>query len=348
MGPDLKELVQNLTWSPSLVGCCQAWLGAGSGRLERLFREWCARNEKLGWMLDTFAGLPEARGASFCCAQRRPTSCWEWKPAGRRPSTSWLANWCACSRDRARKRPPIQTWSKCCARSVMTMATCRAFPSTLIVCFSFRREEAPRPASCCRSMRIARRWRGRVAGALDALEHGNPVALAFVRMLTLRLAIREEANRPEASGSCSFGEFMGLPLLINPLCDESNTAWLIDALVHESIHTALFFCELSQGHLLFDRDPTENLRSPWTDNPLPCHQYVHACFVWFGLAQLWKNWPAADGGIKPEQVADMHRTASSGFANRPVTALLSQEPGQRLQPKVAEALMLLEQLALSA
>ena len=186
----------------------------------------------------------------------------------------------------------------------------------------------------------------RLEAALDALRQGSLVASEFVCLVTRRIAIRDEARDSGAPTSSSFGELIGLVFLTNLLAAQADVAWLIDGLVHESIHAVLFLCEASQDSWALDKDPAACLRSPWTGNLLPSHTYVHACFVWFGLAQLWKSWPAQAGGIAAEQGRAMYLRASQGFLARPVESLLSQDAGRRLSPSLKDALALVERLAL--
>src|SRR5262249_31334240 len=103
-----------------------------------------------------------------------------------------------------------------------------------------------------------------------------------------------------------------------------------------------------QGPLVLDRSRGDAIRSPWTGNGLNCYQYVQACFVWFGLAHLWKSWPAGAGGVPPGRIREMYQRASRGFRASPVEALMGQ-PGWRLVSTPAQgALRLMEAQALDS
>jgi hypothetical protein len=75
---------------------------------------------------------------------------------------------------------------------------------------------------------------------------------------------------------------------------------------------------------------------------------VQACFVWYGLARLWGNWPAGVGGVSGERAGELHRRSSRGFLARPVQALGRHTGGGLVPPPVQEALLVLEQSALDA
>lgn len=343
MRPDLTTFVQNLSWTPALVECCRAWLAASRKRLEQRFREYCGRNGKLDWLLTAFLGLRVGRRKEFLLSPPVSDQLLGLE-AGRVPAFAVLARELvrvlARSTDHSAADPGLAEMLLPLGRDYGDV---RGIPVDFDSAFPFPSRGANAGELRTLPPERAHLVKQRLETALDALRQGNPVAFTFVRLLTRRLAVREEPSRPEAPASASFGELIGLALLTNPWAKRGDVAWLIDALVHESIHAALFFCEASQESLLFDRDPVPCIHSPWTGNLLPYHQYVHACFVWFGLAQLWKNWPAGAGGIPPEQIREMSRKASQGFLARPVASLLIQEVGSRVSPPVQDALRLMEQ-----
>jgi HEXXH motif-containing protein len=67
-------------------------------------------------------------------------------------------------------------------------------------------------------------------------------------------------------------------------------ARLADCLVHEAIHTILGVLEVSETFADHPEPPLPDVpvRSPWTNNEIPRRIYIHACFVWYGLAKFWK------------------------------------------------------------
>ncbi len=227
------------------------------------------------------------------------------------------------------------------------MATCAASPWTSTAHSRFLLEARAGELRALQPDRAAQA-KQHLEAALDVLDQGRPVALKCVRLLTVRLAVREEEGRIGDSASSSFGHLIGLTLLTNPWAERVDAARLLDSLVHESIHAALFLYEAVQGSLILDKNWPDLLRSPWTGTPLNCYQYVQACFVWFGLANLWRNWPAGAGGVSSERITQMRRRASQGFLARPAASLLSHSGGRLTPAPVKDALCLMEQCALDA
>jgi hypothetical protein len=71
---------------------------------------------------------------------------------------------------------------------------------------------------------------------------------------------------------------------------ERNIAVIADALIHEAIHSGIYWLEIDEP-LFFGDGPNGSLRlcSPWTGRALPPQTFVHACFVWAGLKQFWSR-----------------------------------------------------------
>ena len=88
----------------------------------------------------------------------------------------------------------------------------------------------------------------------------------------------------------SYGTKVGLVNINNAHKKNIDTADIIDALVHEAIHNFLFcFNQKTPLLLKIKNKNTDPVISPWTGNKLPLFNYIHACFVWWGLFNLWKS-----------------------------------------------------------
>jgi hypothetical protein len=150
---------------------------------------------------------------------------------------------------------------------------------------------------------------GRLSVAFEALESVAPAARRLVRDLTRVVVVRREGLHPDVFRSSSTNGVIGRTLLVNPALESVTTFDLADALVHESIHHALYMGELGSPMVL-DPIGCADVRplSPWTGNPLTVHSYLHACFVWFGLLNLWARPEAESLGA-----ADRVRTMRAGF-----------------------------------
>ena len=100
-----------------------------------------------------------------------------------------------------------------------------------------------------------------------------------------------------------------------------DTGALADALVHEAIHAILYSIECSNP--LVSAAPAGLLiRSPWSGNSLSIRTYLHACFVWYGLAKFWHA--ALPAEVFPaERVKQLLAKALSGFRRtNPIDAVL--------------------------
>ncbi len=348
MPPDLTTFVQNLSWTPALVDCCRAWLDACRDLAERQFRAYCERDAQLQWLLTAFLGLPEDLRKQFLLSPWVSNQLLI-RDVGHVPPFSALAGdfvrVLARSSDSAAADPDVAEMLVAFGRDngdlqgiPLDFDSATPFPSRGAGAGELRALSPDRAAET----------RRRLEEALEALAQGKPIAWECVRLLTRRLAVREEESRADGSASSSFGHLIGLTLLTNPWAERVDAARLLDSLVHESIHAALFLREAVQGPLFLDKNWPDLLHSPWSGNPLNYYQYVQACFVWFGLAHLWKNWPAGAGGVPADRVSHMQRRASQGFLARPVESLLKQAGGRLVPPPVQDALRLMEQGALDA
>jgi hypothetical protein len=348
MPPDLTTFAGNLSWKPALLECCRSWLDACRALLDRKLRAHCEQNAKLSWLLSAYLGLSEDSRTEFLLSPRVSNQLLS-RDAGHVPTFAALApdfvRVLARSSANAATDPDLAGLLDAFGRDngeVRGIAV--DFDSTITF---------PSRGPNSGELRIlqpgrAVQARQRLDVVLGALEQGNPIAFDWVRLLTRRLAVREEEGRAADSASCIFGHLIGLTLLTNPWVERVDTADLVDSLVHESIHAGLFFYEAVQGALFLHKTCPEPICSPWTGKQLTCDQFVQACFVWFGLAHLWGNWPTGVGGVSGERATQLHRRAYRGFLARPVEALLSHTGSRPVPPLLQDALSLLEQNALDA
>jgi HEXXH motif-containing protein len=128
----------------------------------------------------------------------------------------------------------------------------------------------------------------RLRRAYASLDEVNPNAASFVTNFTRVLLLQENPAEAKFS-SYSVGQYIGRSVLSNPhLVDE---VLLAEAMVHEAIHALLYMqqhqppwgLEINEDQY----DDSAKVTSPWTGRPLAVTAYLHACFVWYGLLQLW-------------------------------------------------------------
>lgn len=350
MLPDLATYVRNLSWTPDLVEGCRSWLLAYRRLLEQRLRAYCERKANLGWMVGAFLQLPESLRRDYLTSPRVASELVTQDVL--EPDFSALGPELIRALARAGHRLGSDAEVDEMLRPFGTdHGNIRGIPLDFDSAFPIpsRPEDAGRlrPLAPARVPEVKRC----VEAALGALGQGNPVALECVRLLTLRLVVRdEEPPRPYRFSSGSFGRYVGLSLLTNLWAEQVDAARLLDALVHESIHAALFIYEAIREHLVLDRNVAEGLlsRSPWSGRMLGGNQFVQACFVWYGLAHLWRTWSEGCAGVPAARTRELYRRASQGFHARPVESLAGQPGWALVAPAVQDALRLLEQEALAA
>ena len=92
-------------------------------------------------------------------------------------------------------------------------------------------------------------------------------------------------------GSFSTGPLIGKMFLAN-LHSNDSKGWrvgnIVDALVHETIHSLIYMIELFAPLCTDQRKALSHFGvSPWSGRTLDLHSLLHACFVWFGLWNFW-------------------------------------------------------------
>jgi hypothetical protein len=146
-------------------------------------------------------------------------------------------------------------------------------------------------------------------------------------------------------GSLSHCQFAGLSLILNAHHDDVTLAAVADRIIHESIHDLLYMGHFTEPVLAtsLPTDPTAvAVESPWTGRSLTLRNYLHACFVWYGLARFWELDSQA---FAPDQRTQRGDLARSGF--RAVPSVLAPLKGavDLLSPSVRDALELLDDRA---
>lgn len=145
-------------------------------------------------------------------------------------------------------------------------------------------------------------------------------ACSLIRRFVSVVVPRTNPSRPHSSGASSTPSHIGRLLIRN--CHLMSVGGLIDSLVHEAIHALLFVIEICEP---FITDMSANqifVRSPWSNNLLPVQTYLHACFVWYGLANFWAH-AEVSGLLRPDSATNYRTIAMSGYQSvNPVDALL--------------------------
>jgi HEXXH motif-containing protein len=160
--------------------------------------------------------------------------------------------------------------------------------------------------------------RAKLHEAIEILTHHVVTALHFTGSFIYLVCIREEVEARASFSSVSFSCYPGLAVLSNCHVPGVGAHKLADALVHEAIHGALYLFETTKHPLLTCQPPADlQLQSPWTGRQLSLDAYVQACFVWFGLAHLWKQMVSSADEIG--EATTLLRKALSGFRLAPIS-----------------------------
>jgi hypothetical protein len=134
---------------------------------------------------------------------------------------------------------------------------------------------------------IPRVWRA-LDVAVAGLSEIAPASGEFVNTYLWKLALRTHRTYPNKFGSRSFQCLPGLALFCNPDAKDVSSLDFEEALLHETIHSFLFFSENDECKLLGDpKWESRKIVSPWTGASLDLHTGVHALIVWLALAIYW-------------------------------------------------------------
>ena len=120
----------------------------------------------------------------------------------------------------------------------------------------------------------------KMEGAFDGVRRVNEAA---TRLIASFVKVIMPIKVPQGCGSNSRRSFHGRVLLRN--MGTADPAMVASALVHESIHQLLYVLELKGLFVIFE--PNQPIVSPWSGRALNLDAFVHACFVWYGLARFW-------------------------------------------------------------
>jgi hypothetical protein len=123
----------------------------------------------------------------------------------------------------------------------------------------------------------------RLGEAFELIRRTSPAAAVLIKEF---VKVIIPLKPPSGKGSTSQSRFPGRVLLAG--VERSGMATLASAIVHESIHQFLYILE-QNGRFIVRHPDTDAARakSLWTDRDLPLHSVIHACFVWYGLANFW-------------------------------------------------------------
>jgi len=166
----------------------------------------------------------------------------------------------------------------------------------------------------------------RLAQALDAIAVVSPAASELIQKYVRVILLRKDAEA-QALITCSYDHFTGKVGFVNVHLSKISLGRLMDGLVHEAIHSFLYMLE--EGRPFFPTEEAANLmglNSPWSGRMLRLHTFLHACYVWFGLWQFWKEAMILEAVSLPETCRMLDRARSGFFRPEMVDRIRELDP----------------------
>lgn len=161
---------------------------------------------------------------------------------------------------------------------------------------------------------------GRVSAAIDLLA-AVPTVFDFVTSLTRVLVPRRDSVHPGFYTSASTRGAVGRAALNNPFGPRVSQAMLVSSMVNEAIHAYLYIDEQRQPMVTdWHRASDTVITSPWTGGALSVPTYLHDCYVWHGLANLWST-PAMIRAVGEPAAQEQRLRAVAGFTSGAISPL---------------------------
>lgn len=161
---------------------------------------------------------------------------------------------------------------------------------------------------------------GRLSAAIDLLA-AIPTVFDFVTSLTRVVVPRRDPGHAGFYTSASTRNAIGRAALNNPFGPRVTQAMLVSSLVHETILAYLYIDEQRQPLVTDWRRASDTVvTSPWTGGDLSVPTYLHACYVWHGLANLWSA-PELIRAVGEAAAQEQRLRAIAGFTSGAIAPL---------------------------
>ena len=173
---------------------------------------------------------------------------------------------------------------------------------------------------------------------IGSVKPAAQIITGFAKVIVLR------KDKPaDLHSSSSMRNYPGRLMLRNP--EAADAGALASSMIHESIHHFLYTVEFSGEFVSLEG---ARVPSPWTGRELALHSYLHACFVWYGLAQFWHK-QLTMNVFEPQMIETQLSRALAGFRTaNPVDALVPQKSLFRPEPLQAASRLRDELLKIGA
>lgn len=122
--------------------------------------------------------------------------------------------------------------------------------------------------------------------ALDFINENSPDRYDAIEEYISQIAIRDSVkNKSYSTGS--FGGYVGYFFIT----DVKNATLydVVDAIIHESMHSIIYTWEYSQGKILNYSGEIIECISPWSNKTITADNKIQAIFVWSSLYFFWKS-----------------------------------------------------------
>ncbi len=158
---------------------------------------------------------------------------------------------------------------------------------------------------------------------IGSVKPAAQIITGFAKVIVLR------KDTPAGShSSSSMRNYPGRVMLRNP--EAADAGALASSMIHESIHHFLYTVEFGGEFVALESGA--RVTSPWSGRELALHSYLHACFVWYGLARFWHK-QLTMSVFERQMIETQLGKALSGFRTaNPVDALAPHKELFRPEP----------------
>lgn len=147
--------------------------------------------------------------------------------------------------------------------------------------------------------------------SIAAIREDCPPAAQLVNLNAEVFVLRfGRGVKAQGLSSSSCHEWCGAIFLINADQGADIVARVAESALHECIHTYIY--KIEELTTRFSHDGRKVV-SPWSGNAIAAANYIHACFVWYGLVHFWRQRIAASNGDRFLRYLDR---AEAGFLSR--------------------------------
>lgn len=129
----------------------------------------------------------------------------------------------------------------------------------------------------------------KIKNAYDKILKSAPKAAQFILNYAKTIVLRKDLQNIETFQSSSCNGYIGQIVLLNPQLPHVDEEIIAESLVHESIHSLMWRAEVLSHIIKNPLLKMTTVKSPWSGYELHYYTILQAAFVWFGIANFWKD-----------------------------------------------------------